>query len=236
MTVALRYIAVIQARMGSRRLPGKVVKAMNGKPMLQRIFDQVSSSKLLANTVVATSEQPENGVVTELCEQIGAPVYIGSETDVLDRMISAAEAEKADVMVRLTGDNPLVTGDLVDLVLAKFEAGSDQYDYVHTLGMSGWPHGMAVEAVRMSALRAALQSSDPMDREHVTFFVRNRPQAFSHIQVDCPEPCGDQSVTVDTSEEFERVQTLFRNLEKNDIPATYQNILMTLRSSLGAIR
>ena len=222
--------------MGSSRLPGKVLMDMAGKPMLERILEHAISSKLLTRTVVATSDRPENQAVVDLCKRIGVPVYTGSETDVLGRMWAAAEAERADVMVRLTGDNPMVTGDLVDHTLTVFQAKPNDYDYVHTLGNAGWPHGMAVEAVRMSALQSALQSSDALDREHVTYFIRNRPDIYRHFQVLCPSPCGNETVTVDTLDQFEKAQKIFRYMENGNVPVTYSNFLKILKISPGAIR
>ncbi|WP_114095687.1 cytidylyltransferase domain-containing protein [Thalassospira xiamenensis] len=225
----MRYVAVIQARMGSTRLPGKVLRDMAGKPMLERLIINVSSSKRLSSIVVATSDSAENQKIVELCNKMGVSVYSGSESDVLSRMMIAVDQEKADVMVRLTGDNPLVTGDLVDLVLEEMDNNPNEYDYVHTLDGSGWPHGLAVEAIRVPCLCEAMKSTDELDREHVTFYVRNRPDHFSHHFVSCPMPCANMSATVDTLSDFERVQNVFDRVMINNMPMTYGSVLKALQ-------
>lgn len=228
----MRYVAVIQARMGSTRLPGKVLRDMAGKPMLERIINNVSNSKRISSTVVATSDLVENQEIVDLCNKMGVAVYRGSERDVLSRMMIAAEQEKADVMVRLTGDNPLVTGDLIDLVLEELDNNPNKYDYVHTLDGSGWPYGLAVEAIRVSCLREAIKSTDELDREHVTFYVRNRPDRFRHHFVNCPMPCDYMSATVDTFPDFERVRNVFDRLMMSGMPMAYGSILKALQINL----
>ena len=234
MTEQMRYIAVIQARMGSTRLPGKVLRDMAGKPMLERIINNVSNSKRISKTVVATSDLAENQEIVNLCNKMGVAVYRGSERDVLSRMMIAVEQEKADVMVRLTGDNPLVTGDLIDLVLEELDNNQNEYDYIHTLDGSGWPYGLAVEAVRVSCLREAMKSTDELDREHVTFYVRNRPNHFRHHFVICPMVCESMSATVDTLPEFEKVRHVFDWLIQGNLPMTYGNVLKALQSNSRA--
>lgn len=232
----MRAVGIIQARMGSDRLPGKVLRPMAGAPMLQHLIARAGRSQRLAELVVATSDHPRDDAIAALCRQTGTTVYRGSETDVLARMVAAAEAAQADIVVRLTGDNPLVDGALVDALLDRFLPQVPPLVYAQTVDGSGFPFGLCVEAVTLWALHAASTSDDPLDREHVTRFVRGRPEVFPSLVLESPRPLAEASVTVDTEEDFARVATLFEELRRHDPQFTYRDVIDALapRSSARA--
>ena len=220
-----RAVGIIQARTGSTRLPNKVLLPMAGAPMLQRLIERVTGSRRLDDVMVATSEREQDTAIEELCRRIGIPVYRGSEGDVLDRFAKAAELTRADVVVRLTGDNPLVDGALVDDLLAAFLARVPPLAYAQNGDDSGFPLGLSAEAITVSALRAAMASSDPLDREHVTRFVRLRPREFPALVLKSPHPLGGVSVTVDTLSDYRRVKALFETLYDRNSRFTYHDVI-----------
>lgn len=224
----MRAVGVIQARMGSSRLAGKVLRPMAGAPMLEHLIDRVGRSQRLAELVVATSDQPRDDAIEALCRRTGTRTYRGSESDVLARVVGAAEAAQADIVVRLTGDNPLVDGALIDDLLEALLPKIPPLVYAQTVDGSGFPFGLCVEAVTLWALHAATISDDPLDREHVTRFVRSRPEIFPSLVLKSPQPLAEASVTVDTEEDFARVAAFFDELRRRNPAFTYHDVIDAL--------
>lgn len=208
----MRVVGLIQARMGSARLPGKVMLPLAGAPLLQRLIERTSASRRLDALAVATSTEKRDDPIGALCRELKAPCFRGSEEDVLGRMLAAAEWLCADIVVRLTADNPLVSRDLIDFVVDAFIETPQRPDYAHTVEDTGFPFGLCVEVVTMEALRDASQSNDPSDREHVTNYVRCRPDRFPSLAVKAPGRFAVGRVTVDTAADYRRVKCLFESL------------------------
>lgn len=180
-----RVVAITQARMGSTRLPGKVLLAMAGKPLLHHHLDRLRRARLVDQVVVATTDQPEDGVIADLAQGLGLPVFRGSETDVLDRFHGAATAHGADVVLRVTSDCPLIDPDLIDALLALFldgwgrEGRRGRFDHA-SIDIAHYPRGLDAEAVTMDALRTAWREAEqPFEREHVTPYIYRHPHRFS---------------------------------------------------------
>lgn len=201
---------VIQARMASTRLPGKVLMDLAGAPLLQRLFERVSCSRLINRIVVATSDRPENDAIEALCVKMGCSVWRGSETNVLARMIDAAG--DAEIMVRLTADNPFVDGLLVDFVVESFLKCWPAIRYAENIEKSGFPYGLFVEVADMEALNLAAGSADDMDREHVTWYLRRKPLEFPSVTVNAPIAFPTQSLTIDTIEDYQRLKPFYEDL------------------------
>ena len=232
----MRAVAVIQARMGSRRLPGKVLRPMAGAPMLTHLIERARRSTRLADLAVATSDSAQDDPIEALCRRTGTRVHRGSETDVLARTVGAAEAMGGDIVVRLTGDNPLVDGILIDDLLDAFLPRVPPLVYAQTVDGSGFPLGLCVEAVTLWALHTAMTSDDPPDREHVTRFVRQRPEIFPTLVLKSPMALQDHSVTVDTEDDFLRVAALFDSLRRRDPAFTYHDVIDALSDRPAAGR
>ena len=212
MTRRPRIVAVIQARMNSSRLPGKILMSFAGAPMLQRLVERVSGAKTLDGLVIATSDTQADDPVEALCNQIGVSCHRGSEIDVLGRMLGAAQSHRADVLVRLTADNPFVDASLVDFVVGCFLGADEQVDYVQNVDDCGFPFGLYVEVCTMDALREANAQASAEEREHVTLYVRQRPDAFAHIRVEAPGAFQETHLSVDTPEDHARLKPLFERL------------------------
>ncbi len=224
----MRVVGIVQARMGSRRLPGKVLMPLAGAPMLQRLLERLQWSRRLDAVVVATSDLEADDPVAALTTGMGLPVSRGSEPDVLARMLDAAAQLQADIVVRLTGDNPLVDGTLVDYLLDGFLPDVPPLVYAQNVDGSGFPPGLSVEAISIEALRAAARSDEPDDREHVTLFVRRRSDIYPSLLVRSPRPAIPTAVTVDTLEDYTRVRALFERIYARNARFGFMEVLNAL--------
>lgn len=206
---------ILQARLGSTRLPGKVLAPIAGRTILDHCITRLGTSGL--PVIVATTEQAEDDAVVRAAGKLGVPVFRGAEHDVLSRFIGAARAYGLTEIVRATADNPLVDAAGVTRAMAfRQRVGAD---HVIECGM---PIGTAVEALSLDALeRADAWAADPYDREHVTSFIR-RDTRFTALRAVAP---GDVRrpglrLTVDTPEDLEFIRSIYASLDcGRDIPA-----------------
>lgn len=167
----MKVVAIVQARMGSTRLPNKVMKPVVGRPMVELLLARLARSKELNQIVVATSVDDRNLPLVEHVRSLGYACEQGSENDVLERYVQAARVHQADVVVRITGDCPLVDPELVDDCIRRFRAVD--VDYFSNIAPPTYPDGLDIEVVTLAALERATKESDkPYDHEHVTPYVR----------------------------------------------------------------
>lgn len=207
-----KVVAIIQARMGSTRLPEKILMPLLGKPMLERMLERVKRAKKLDAIVVATTDKTEDDATVELAKKCGVGIFRGDEQDVLDRFYKAAQEADANIVVRLTGDCPLMDPAVIDEVIAHFMMHSG-IDY--TYKPTDYPEGLDVEIVPFSALeRAWREAVLPSEREHVPLYIRNHPEMFN---VDAPwasklEEHSTLHWSVDTQADFDFVTKVFEHL------------------------
>lgn len=202
---------VVQARMGSSRLPGKVLADLAGEPLLGFMLRRLGPLGL-DNVVVATTVESRDDAVAELAESLGSHVVRGPEADVLERFGLALDRFPTQTLVRLTADCPLSDPDLIGAVVAHHaESGAD---YTSNTLIRDFPIGLDVEVVRSSALRIArAEAIDRNEREHVTPFIYRRPERFRLAAFRGERSLGHESWTVDTSEDLQRVRLIVENLE-----------------------
>lgn len=203
-------LAILQARMSSTRLPGKVMADLAGAPMILRQIERLKRAPSLQQIVVATSDQPSDDVLVQAMEAAGVPVFRGPLDDVLGRFVGAIDAfGSADTGVRLTADCPLTDPDVIEATVALREATGA--DYAANAGdRRTFPKGLDVEVFRVAALRmAAAEADDPYDREHVTPFLYRRPErfalAFHHQAIDE----GEVRWTVDRPDDLAFVRAAY---------------------------
>ena len=209
----MKVVAIVQARMGSTRLPKKVMKLINGVPMIELLLARLSRSKKIDKIVLATSEDPLNQTLIDHVSGLGFVCEQGSENDVLERYVDVAEKHAADIIVRITGDCPLVDPQLVDECISRFH--QENVDYLTNTLILSYPDGLDIEVVRFSALRKALQeSSKPFDREHVTPYVRESG-LFSTFSYEHDEDLSELRWTVDDFEDFEVISHVFQHFTPN---------------------
>lgn len=205
----LNVVAIIQARMGSTRLPGKVMKTINGKPMIEIMLARLRMSQRITSIVVATSVDPRNAPLAEHVRSLGYACEMGSENDVLERYADVARAHSADVVIRITGDCPLVDPNLVDDAIGFFlEAG---VDYLCNNYPPTYPDGLDIEVFSAAALcRAHAEATEAFDREHVTPYLR-RPGLFATVTISADEDLSTLRWTVDEAADFEVISRVFEH-------------------------
>jgi len=173
----LHTVGIVQARTGSTRFPGKVLKPLAGRPLLSHIIERLRSAGSLDTIVIATTASSQDRPVIDLAERAGVAWYAGSEQDVLARYAEAAEMVRADLVVRVTGDCPLIDPDTVDGVVRYFRA--HDFDYVGAGAADGLPRGLDTEIFTREALdRAHRLAQGTPAREHVTLYIYRHPEQF----------------------------------------------------------
>jgi glutamate-1-semialdehyde 2,1-aminomutase len=205
----MNIIALIQARMGSTRLPNKVMKTVNGVPLIELLIKRLSKSKYIKNIIVATSIDPKNASLIEHVNSLGYSVFQGSENDVLSRYYNAVKDLKPDAIVRVTGDCPLVDPSVVDQIIETFI--SKQVDYASNTLTPTYPDGIDVSIASFNALeRAFHEATSDYDREHIMPYIRN-PEKFKLANVEYVEDYSKERWTVDEPEDFEVIQNIFNH-------------------------
>lgn len=187
-----KVLGIAQARMTSTRLPGKIMKEVAGHPLLYFHISRLQRARLADVVVVATSDQSSDDIVAAYCRAQGFNVYRGDLDDVLKRFVDCAAELQADVVVRTTGDCPLIDPRLVDQCIEAALSATPSPDHL-ALDSSRFPRGLDVEVVRREALDLAARSTiDPYDREHVTPFIYHRPKQFrlQHFMGNGPSYSG----------------------------------------------
>ncbi len=207
-----RIIAVLQARMTSTRLPGKVLMPLAGAPLLSRVIERVSRISGLDGIVVAIPSGDKQLPIVELVAGIPeVDLVSGSEDDVLDRTLYAATSAGATAIVRITTDCPLIDPEVSSAVLGAFRKLG--ISYARTAISHGYPMGFDTEVISVDALKiAASESSDPYEREHVTPFIWRQPERFESIVLSCMPDRRHWRLTVDTPEDYRLVSTVYDEL------------------------
>lgn len=207
----MRIVAIIQARMNSDRLPGKVLKNICGKSMLSRVVQRVNCATSLDNVVVATSDTNVDDLIENECHKLGVSVFRGSENDVLDRFFQAALVYKAEIVVRITADCPLIEPAVIDKVVQAF-LGSD-VDYASNTLIRTYPRGLDVEVISLHALTMAWKNSiKPYHRAHVTPYVYENADLFKLLSITNSSDWSKYRWTVDTPEDLQFVRRVYEIL------------------------
>ncbi len=223
-----KVVAIVQARMGSTRLPNKVLKSIEHKPMMELLLSRLSKAKEIEQIIVATSTNENNNSLAKLIESLGYFCFRGSETDVLSRYFGAAEAVSADVIIRITGDCPLVDPELVDLMLKRFV--TEDVDYYSNISPPSFPDGLDIEIFKFSALKTAFhETKESFDHEHVTPYIRNSGK-FRTASFKNEEDLSSLRWTVDEEEDFEVISAVFKHFWPH-IFFSWKDVLDLSRSS-----
>jgi spore coat polysaccharide biosynthesis protein SpsF len=228
-----KVVAIIQARMSSTRLPGKVMMEIVGRPMLWHIINRAKHSRLLDEIVIATSTRKEDGVIASLAHECGVGEYLGSDLDVLDRYYRCATEFRAKTIVRITADDPFKDPEVVDSITRTYLDHEGSVDYVSNTIKPTYPEGLDVEVFSYSALESAwANTKDAFDREHVTAHFWRNPDRFKLLNVE--NKLGDLSNlrwTVDTPEDMAFARAVYERLfDKKEI-FLMEDILNLLRKS-----
>ena len=231
----MKIVAIIQARMGSTRLPGKVMLPIGTKSMLTRVVRRVQKSQVLDQVIVATSTQPEDDRIVEECNVLCVPCYRGSEQDVLDRYYQAAKQYQADLIVRITADCPVIDPQVIDLVVMK--CIQSKADYASNCLQRTYPRGLDTEVITFDALEKAWNEAKlSFQRSHVTPYIHRNPDLFKLESITDPSDASAYRWTVDTQEDLTLVRTIYQRLGDHG-EFCWQDALMLMQfdPSLAAI-
>jgi len=219
--------AIVQARMSSERLPGKVLLPLAGKPVIWHVLDRLRHAKKLKSIVLATSDEPEDKALKVIADEFSIPTYFGNLDDVLSRYYHAARQFRIDPIVRITGDCPMIDPEIVDEVVQYFIDGN--YDYC---GLSGaFPDGLDTTVFSFAALEAAFNEGRlSSDREHVgaTFF-RNNTGRFRIGGYQKFTDRSDYRWTIDEEKDYEFLKEAFRELYSPARPFSYRDVFELLK-------
>lgn len=204
----MKIVAIVQARMGSTRLPGKVLKLIDGVPMIELLLRRLAMSRELDQIILATTHRKEELPLVEHVSKLGYACEQGSENDVLERYFQAGSKHKADAVVRITGDCPLVDPDLVDKVIRKFK--ETEVDYLSNTNPPTFPDGIDIEIFSLRALEiACADARDAFDREHVTPFLR-KPGNFNVGSIQNEQDYSAMRWTVDEPSDLNVIENVFK--------------------------
>lgn len=207
-------LAIIQARMSSTRLPGKVLMPLAGKPILSRVYDRLRASDQLSEIVVSTSVSTSDTLIYEYCIENSIPVHRGSLNDVVDRLLNCAEDRRADHFVRISGDSPLIDSTLVDRAVTLQR--ETLCDLATNVQVRSFPKGQSVEVIRTESLGNAWQKMKlAADFEHVTRYFYAHPNDFTIKNFVCEDPIGDYQLSVDTRQDLQAIAAILPKLSES---------------------
>ena len=221
----MRIVAIIQARMSSTRLPGKVMADIAGKPLLERVVRRTRQAKSASLVMVATTDGPQDDVIEEFCEKACTAYFRGSEQDVLDRYYQSAKSVLPDAVVRITADCPLIDPIVIDTVAKIFLESN--CDYASNTIEPTYPDGLDTEIFSYKTLeRAWKEARLRSEREHVTPYMWKHPQLFRLVNVKNNKDLSKLRWTVDTAEDLEFVRCVYKYLDM--LPSSGMNEVLTL--------
>ncbi|HEV7233618.1 MAG TPA: glycosyltransferase family protein [Sphingorhabdus sp.] len=204
----MRIVAIIQARMGSTRLPGKILKLLAGKPVLQHVVERTKASGAFDEVVVATTDRNIDNPAASAAATFGAVVVRGDENDVLSRYELAAKTTAADAIMRITADCPLIDPDVLQQMVGRFRTGDA--DLVSNCVRRTFPRGLDAELFSRAALDImAMEATASSEREHVTPFLYANPDRFRIVSHEGAKDYSDYRLTLDTPEDFDLLERLF---------------------------
>jgi len=207
---------IVQARMGSSRLPGKVMKKIIDGYLLDYVIKQLLSSKKIQKIIVATTDLVEDNVICNHLRSQKIDFFRGSSEDVLDRYYECAKQYQVDVIVRITADNPLIDPNIVDLTINKYE--NQKCDLATNTITRTFPYGTEVEVFSLKALEKAWKfAKKPSEREHVTPFIRDPENGFGLINIENDDDLSFLRYTVDRHQDLELVKEITKNISKRPI-------------------
>ncbi len=224
----MTVVAIIQARMGSTRLPGKILKEVNGKPLLTYQIERLKASRKIDQLVVATTVKSQDDVIVDFCLSHNIKYYRGSESDVLARYYGATQQFDGETIVRITSDCPLIDPNVVDQTIDFFI--DNKFDYVSNAIEPTYPRGLDVEVFsRESFEKVFKEATLSRDREHVTAYYYTNPIKFKIGSVKNAIDYSEHRWTVDTIEDFQLIKLIIKNLYTENSLFTLADIIRLLK-------
>lgn len=228
----MNIVAIVQARLGSTRLPSKILKTIMDKTLLEIQIERMSKSKLISKIVVATTDNQRDDELVEFCKSKSYNVYRGSEYDVLDRHFHAGMENHADAIIKIPSDCPLIDPKIIDKVIKYFIDNFPKYDYVSNLHPASYPDGNDVEIMKFETLSKAWRQSDKQyQREHTTPYIYEHKSKFSlgnvvwESGIDLSEKVR---LTLDYEEDYQLIKEIYERLYPKNADFDLQDILNLL--------
>jgi len=210
----LKVVAIVQARMGSTRLPGKVLKDIEGETVLTRVIGRLRRATRIHELLVATTDSAADDAIVEECRKSSVAVCRGDQFDVLDRYYRSAQFARADIVVRITSDCPLLDPEITDKTIAAFL--EERPDYASNVLVRTYPRGLDTEVISVVALARAWQAArKPYEREHVTPYIYEHPADFRLQSVTGDEDYSGNRWTLDTPEDLKFVRSVYARLKEH---------------------
>lgn len=223
-----KIVAIVQARTGSTRLPGKVFLPLCGRPLIWHVFNRLSNAHLLDDCILATTVNPGDDALQQWAEENKFRFFRGSEDDVLARYYHAAVETGADVVVRITADDPFKDPGIIDEVVQFFL--DNQLDFASNNNPPSYPEGLDVEVFTMAALELAQKNAaDPFEREHVTQYFYRNPSLFKQANYPYTEDISYLRWTLDTEEDYKMAKLVYDQLCRPDQIFLFKQILDLLQ-------
>lgn len=225
-------VTVIQARTGSTRLPNKILRPLAGKPLLLRMIERVAAAKLVGRVVVATTREPADDPLVELCRAEGVSCYRGDTDDLLDRHYQVGKLYEATTVIKIPSDCPLIDPRVIDRVITYYLDKPGAYDFVSNLHPATYPDGNDVEIMTMGALETIWREARrPLEREHTTPYLWENPDRFRIGNVTW-ETGLDYSMshrwTIDYEEDYQFIAAVFDALYSDSCPFSLEDVLTFL--------
>lgn len=224
---------IVQARMGSKRYPGKIMKVINKKPILFHMLKQLKKARLHNKIIISTSIGKENDLVRKFCKKNKISCFSGSENNLVNRYYLSAKKHKIDIIVRVTADCPLIDPKIIDFCIKKFL--NNNYDFVANTSPpynQTYPDGMDVEVFSYNTLKYVNRvCKNSFDLEHVTPFIWRNKKTFKLHKIKSKENLSYFRLTLDYIEDFKLIEKIIVYFEKNKISLTLKNIAKYLNSN-----
>jgi spore coat polysaccharide biosynthesis protein SpsF len=221
-----RVLIVIQARMGSTRLPGKHLKIILNRPLVSFLIERLRAVQLADALVMATTTNTLDNALVEFCKTEDVPYFRGSEEDVLDRFYQCAKKYQADVVVRVTADCPLIDPAIIDQTIQRFLEKFPHLDFVTNVAKRSYPRGMDVEVFSFKSLEKVAQAAkQPAEREHVTPYYYRHPELFKTDSVFQEKDDSHFRLTVDTTEDLDLISLVLKTIYPKKPSFTLSDLL-----------
>lgn len=234
----MKVLAIVQARLDSTRLPGKVLLLIQGKPILEHIIDFLKYSRLIDQIIVATTNLPQDDKIEQLTKHLGIACYRGSSTNVLERYYECAKSFKGDLIVRITSDNPLIDPSLIDEVIRICK--ETQCDYATNYLRPSYPVGYSTcEVFTFEVLRKLYETQqDPLSKEHVTYAIKQNPRLYKIRELLAPSTLARPGwrLTVDYKEDFRLISEIFGHLYKTGSFIRYESVVHLLDTNPSLLK
>lgn len=206
-------VAIIQARMSSTRFPGKMMKLISGRPLIWHVINRVGNAKLIDKLIIATTTNQEDDIIEDFCKKNDILFFRGNESDVLDRYYQSAKKYHADVIIRITADDPLIDPQVIDKAIKCYNNGKNRIDCVSTGIKSTYPEGIGLSVFSFNALEKAWKNAKlPSEREHVTPYILKHPEIFCVKNIECEKDLSHLRWTVDYEKDFRFVNAVYQKL------------------------